>query len=246
MNKKYHQKYQWGGAMNFFAAIISHIPCCGSKILATVFGLQFIGTFATAYYYPIQICMPIVAGIILTVFYWPVALRNQRAHAGHDHPQLSFRADMTQFFIVNLIIGYAVIAVLYLFVPPHDHHIMTGTGTGYVDMERQVAVLTLPDDKRFFPWHERHFIAHLNAELDEDHGEMTLIAKELPWYRMIWGHAAHDFALGAAGHTPMRLYSRLNGYAILAALSAAPIGDNIYAQTPVKFYLVIPTAAAHP
>jgi hypothetical protein len=187
--------------------------------------------------------MPIVAGIILTLFYWPIARRNQREHADHAHTQLSFRADMTHFFIVNLIIGYAVIAVLYLFVPPHDHHLIKGEAQGYVDTTQQTAVVTLRDPQRFFPWNERHFIAHLDAELDSDDGEITLIAKELPWYRMIWGNAAHDFALH--GTTPMRLYSRLNGYAVLSSLSAKP-DDNVYAQVPVKFYLVVPTAAVHP
>ncbi len=233
--------YGWGGFANVIAAIVSHIPCCGSKIIATVFGLQLLGTFATAYFYQIQIALPIVAGIILTLIYIPFALKHQREHAGHAHTHISFRADMFQFFVVNLLIGYGVVAALYLFVPPHDHHLITGAANGYVDKDTQTVVVTVPDDQRYWPWHNRYFIARLNAKLDSSKTETTLIAKELPWYRLIWGMAAHDFAL--QGTVPMRIYSRLNGYAVLAALSAKPISDNVFAQAPVKYYLVVPTAA---
>lgn len=235
--------YHWGGFANLVGAIVSHIPCCGSKIIATVFGLQLLGNFSTAYLYPFQFTMPIIAGVILTLFYWPIARRHARAHAceddcGHPHLPLSFRADIAQFFIVNLIIGYAVVAVLYLAVPPHDHHIITGSGMGMVDSENQLAAFTLPDPQRPWPWRERHFIAHLDHALNANKTETTLIAKELPWYRAAWGTAAHDF--DAPGTVTMRLYSRLNGTAVWAALSRQP-ADQIFVQPPVKFYLVVPT-----
>lgn len=165
-----------GGAINALAAVSTHIPCCGSQLFIGIFGAQTLGAISTSYLYQFQFIMPILisavlAGLLMAWGWW-----HRRRHLFCDHIKAhqAVPTNIRSFFVINLVVGYVVVALLYFFVPPHKHHIVDTHLGGYLTSDRQTIFAPYHDEKRSWPWSARLFV----AKADQDPAP----AQELFWY----------------------------------------------------------------
>jgi len=219
----------WGAAANILTGIITHIPCCGPQVVMGVWGLKLLGTYSVTVLYQWQFIIPLFISLLTTAWFVYLALR----HKNHLRA-----AAIAKFFAVDLAIGYAIVFALFLCIPPHDHRMIGGSGAGYVTVADHVMTLSFHDTGHLWPWSQRYFIARTDVPLDVSDGEKTFTAKELSWWRALWGRnapyfIAHDETRPAVA----RLYSRLNPQALLAGFSNQSVSA---AANPIKFYLVVP------
>jgi len=190
-------------------------------------GLKLLGSYSVTVLYQWQFIIPLFISFLTTAWFIYLARR---------HKDYLRAPAIAKFFAVDLAIGYAIVFALFLCIPPHDHRIISGTGVGYVSAADHVMTLSFHDAGHLWPWSQRYFIAHTDAPLDASDGEKTYTAKELSWWRALWGRNAPYFiSHDATRPATVRLYSRLNPQALLASLSNRSIAA---AANPVKFYLV--------
>jgi len=192
-----------------------------------VAGLKLLGTYSVTVLYQWQFIIPPFISLLTTAWFIYLA----RRHKNHF-----CAGDIAKFFALDLAIGYAIVMVLFLCIPPHDHRIISGTGAGYVTAADRMVTLSYHDVGRVWPWSQRYFIARSDAPIDVSDGEKTFTAKELSWWRALWGRNAPYFIADDITHTArVRLYSRLNPQALLAGFSNQSVAA---AANPVKFYLI--------
>lgn len=214
--------YHLGSGANIFTALVSHIPCCGPQVFAGVWGLKLLSAYAVTALYQWQFIIPVIISFVTTCwFVWRMQ--------GHGHHQLT-QGEIVRFFVADLMIGYAIVLVLYLFLPPPgDHYLLQTGGRGYISRADHVAGLVATDEKRMWPWNTRYFIAHLDARVDSDEAETVFPAKELPWYQaMTVGSEKYFFTTAQTHPAVLRLYARPNS--IWFGSSAEP----------EKFFMVVP------
>ncbi len=176
MNRHINYSLKYSGAINALAAVSAHIPCCGSQLFIGIFGAQTLGAISTSYLYKFQFLMPIIistllAGLLIAWGWW-----NRRRHLFCDHVKAyqESAANIRSFFILNLIVGYVVVALLYFMVPPHKHHIIDIHVKGYLTQDRQTVLVPYHDDRRTWPWSGRTFVSHVDVN--------SAPAQELFWY----------------------------------------------------------------
>ena len=215
-------------------SVLSHIPCCGPQVLMAGAGIKLLGAYSTTVLYQLQFIIPIIMSILATLLFVYLAHRHRHHVEDCAHRKHLRARDIGRFFVIDLVIGYIIVSILFLSLPPHDHRVMTGQATGWITVEDQMLAVEFSDRQRLWPWSHRHFIAHLNNVLDEDAESQTMAAKEITWYRAAWGDAAKYFG-GQARTVPVRYYSRMNPKILLDRLSGQPFAGN---QPAVKFYLV--------
>ncbi len=205
-------KYHIGSGFNILAGLFAHIPCCGTQILFSLFGLQAIGTFSTAVVYPLQFAIPLITSLVLTGLFIILTRRHtkhatsaacQMDCAAHGHKPVLFSKDVGRFLALNLLLGYTIVTLLYLFIPPHNHYAIDGNVSAIWLNDQKQVIATYHDPKRFWPWSERHFIALSDNAIDED--GQTFKATEMPWYEALWQHTHHD-----GDNVPAHIYSRIN------------------------------------
>lgn len=176
MKKSLLHHIQWSGGINALAAVSAHIPCCGSQMLIGVFGVQTLGIVSTSYLYKLQFFMPILVSALLVglLMAWRLLHRRQHLFCDHVKAHHNFTGNIRRFFILNLVVGYVVVAFLYVFLPPHKHHIIDAHVTGYLTDDHQTVLASYHDDTRGWPWSERVFIARMNQD--------PAPAQEVFWY----------------------------------------------------------------
>lgn len=189
-----------GGAINALAVVSAHIPCCGSQLFIGIFGAQTLGAISTSYLYQFQFIMPILISAILASLLMAWGWRHRRRHLFCDHVKAhqAIPTNIRSFFVVNLIVGYVVVALLYFFVPPHKHRIVDAHLYGYVTSDRQTIFVPYHDEKRSWPWSKRLFVAKA------DQGPSP--AQELFWYDF----KSQD-AIQSLARVPAHLYARPAG-----------------------------------
>lgn len=147
------------------AGILAHIPCCGSQFLVTVVGMQVLGILSSRFVYQYQFYSPLIITLAISLYHiW-------------KHKKLGLR-DILKFFITNLAICYAVVGILYLFIPPHDHLLIRVKTEGVVDQNHKAVTVIYHDEKRSWPWSKRIFVASY-----PEHGANMVEAQEKFWYQ---------------------------------------------------------------
>lgn len=117
--KKHTQKLH---KANILAILSAHIPCCGSKIIVSIFGAQALGAASLSYFYEIEEFIPLIITAILTLFFLFRQPGHHHHHGGDEKEHKKHvRHSVARFFILNLVIGYALGIFLHLFLPAHDH-----------------------------------------------------------------------------------------------------------------------------
>lgn len=228
-------KYHLGSGVNIMAGLFAHIPCCGSQILFSLFGLQAIGSFSSTILYPFQFIIPLVSSAVLTGMFIGLSRRHARHDtnapcqhqcASHHHKSVIISRDVWRFFAINLAFGYTIVVLLYLFIPPHSHYAISGDAQAqFINHSQEIAV-TYHDSKRFWPWSQRHFMAQLDNKLTED--SQTLRAEEIPWYQAMWHHADKS-----SNPIHARIYSRINASLLLNPL----VRSSALEAPPVQYFL---------
>lgn len=212
-------RVSFGGALNALAAVSAHIPCCGSQLFIGIFGVQTLGAISTSYLYQYQFFMPIIvsallAGLLMIWGWW-----HRRRHLFCDHVKAhqGLPTNIKSFFVLNLVVGYVVVGLLYFFVPPHKHHVIDIHTTGYATPDHQTVLVPYEDHRRSWPWSKRLFVAKANDD--------AAPAQELFW---------HDIA----AQKVTKNLEKKNVH-----LYARPVGTWVIggAQTnrPLQFYIAI-------
>jgi len=207
-----------------------------------VWGLKLLGTYSVTVLYQWQFIIPVFISILTTAwFVWLARRRHGCEDSCARHYHLT-PADIARFFAIDLTIGYTIVLILFFFIPPHDHRIIAGAGQGYVDARDKIVTLAFEDRGHWWPWSHRYFVAHADHALNSDEGETTFEAKEVPWWRALFGdNSKYFYANNFAHPIEARLYSRLNPQLLLATLSGKPIP---LVAKPLKFYVVTPAKDA--
>lgn len=208
-----------GGAINALAAMSAHIPCCGSQLFIGIFGAQTLGAISTSYLYKFQFFMPIIVSTCLAGLLMIWGWVHHRHHLFCDHVKAhqEVLTNIRSFFILNLIVGYVVVGLLYFFVPPHKHHIVDTHVKGYLTADQQTILALYHDEKRSWPWSERLFVAKAD--------QTPSPAQELFWYDL----KSHE-VIENLSSTSVHLYARPAGTWVTGG-----------AQTPrpLQFYIAI-------
>lgn len=212
-------KVSFGGVINALAALSAHIPCCGSQLFIGIFGVQTLGAISTSYLYKFQFIMPVLISALLSglLMVWGWRHRRQHLFCHHVNAHHAGVTNIRRFFVINLVVGYFVVALLYFFVPPHRHHIVDTHINGYLTADRQTIFVPYDDETRSWPWSKRFFV----ARADQDPAP----AQELFWYDFKPRDAIKNRSL-----VPVHLYAR-------------PVGvwRRVGVQTPqpLQFYIGI-------
>jgi thiol-disulfide isomerase/thioredoxin len=168
------------GSVNFLATIAAHIPCCGSQLFLGIFGLQTVGALSSTFFYKFQFLIPLAVTALMAlglVIFSKLKKKDLFCALCHGSTQ---PGNLTEFFVVNLIIGYTIVSILYLFIPPHDHHMIDTRLQGHLSRDGVTISATHIDDERFWPWSHRHFVSETPVP-----GEKVSLARELYWYQIL-------------------------------------------------------------
>lgn len=208
-----------GGAINALAAVSAHIPCCGSQLIIGVFGAQTLGAISTSYLYQFQFVMPIFISAILASLLMVWGWWHRREHLLCDHAKAhqGFSSNIRNFFILNLVVGYVVVALLYFFVPPHKHYIVDTHLNGYLTSDRQTIFVPYNDEKHSWPWSKRLFVARAD--------QTPAPAQELFWYAFKSQNYIQSLPL-----VPVHLYARPAG---------TWVKGGTQTSSPLQFYIGI-------
>lgn len=114
---------------NIIAVLVAHIPCCGPNLLLGIVGAHGFGAAASGFMHDMELFAPLIAASVVTGYMVFLLRSRQKKHAccahdpahAHQHSTHSGTLrDIAIFFLVNLLIGYALgFAVHELF---HEHH----------------------------------------------------------------------------------------------------------------------------
>lgn len=208
-----------GGAINALAAVFAHIPCCGSQLFIGIFGAQTLGAISTSYIYKFQFLMPIIVSVLLAglLMAWGWWHRKNHLFCDHVKAHQESAANIRSFFILNLVVGYVVIGLLYFFVPPHKHHIVDTHVNGYLTADQQTIFALYHDEKRSWPWSKRIFVAKAD--------QTPSPAQELLWYDL----KSHE-AIKNLSSTSVHLYARPAG---------TWMAGGAQTPRPLQFYIAI-------
>lgn len=189
-----------GGLINVLAAAAAHLPCCGPQVVLGIFGMQALGIFSTTYLYRYQYLMPLLIALLLTAILmaWGWRRRCQRTFCEHVKAADNPKTRIGNFFIINLVIGYAVLGGLYLLVPPHRHHVIDTHTIGYLDPGSSRVSVPYRDDKRSWPWSKRVFTGSA--------ADQRAPASERLWYDFWSEQISSDARI-----VPVHLYARPAG-----------------------------------
>jgi hypothetical protein len=188
------------GGLNFLAILTSHIPCCGSQLFLGIFGVQALGAVSSSLFYRFQFVMPIIVALLLSII---LALTDHRQKKNadfchvHNH-KTDQKRNVAEFFTVNLLVGYAIVFILYVLIPPHDHHLIDAKAQGRI-ANGAVAVAYL-DAERNWPWNRRYFIADAS-------GQKPQPAQEIYWYSILFGKHQDSFD-GDNAQVAVRLFAK--------------------------------------
>jgi thiol-disulfide isomerase/thioredoxin len=216
-----------GGVINALAAVSAHIPCCGSQLFIGIFGAQTLGAISTSYLYKFQFFMPILVSALLAglLIAWGCWHRRRHLFCDHVKAHQALPTNIQSFFILNLVVGYVVVGLLYFFVPPHKHHIVDTHVNGYLTADQQTIFALYHDEKRSWPWSKRIFVAKADKTPSP--------AQELFWYDF----KSHE-TIKNLSPAPVHLYARPAGTWVAGgAQTPRPLQFYIATENPRDYLL---------
>ena len=218
---KYTKHMSLGWALNSLAAVSAHIPCCGSQLFIGIFGAQTLGALSTSYFYKFQFFMPLIISACLAGFLLLWGKLHHIRHTSCNHNEIcnACTANIKNFFILNLIVGYVVVGILYFFIPPHKHYPVDIHANGNLSKDHETVFVSYHDHKRVWPWSERLFIAKANSNPEP--------AQELFWYNFISKRALQN---ADSAPVPIHLYARPNN---------KWLANNESISSPLQFYITL-------
>jgi hypothetical protein len=166
-------------------------------------GLQFLGIYSATVIYRYQLLMPIFITLLLLSFFLIKNAINNKKYACNIQDKSNYQKILS-FFVHNLIIGYIILGILYIIIPPHNTTLFDTQALGFINYDKGVVALRYNDSRRFWPWTTRYF----TAKITDSNEQLTV--QETYWYNRI---LKQDFSLFSSG-TPVyvRLYGRpING-----------------------------------